>query len=76
VSAIADSEGRWRAECGWRSGPLSRHPRRADVFPCSYPNPTVSVRFLLRYFETNRLTPFAIYCFVVGVALSIGFALT
>jgi undecaprenyl-diphosphatase len=36
----------------------------------------LSVRFLLRYFETNRLTPFAVYCFVVGVALSIGFALT
>jgi len=35
-----------------------------------------SVRFLLRFFETNRLTPFAIYCFVVGVALSIAFALT
>jgi undecaprenyl-diphosphatase len=35
-----------------------------------------SVRFLLRYFETNRLTPFAIYCFVAGVVLSIAFALT
>jgi undecaprenyl-diphosphatase len=28
----------------------------------------VSVRFLMRYFETNRLTPFAIYCFVAGLA--------
>jgi undecaprenyl-diphosphatase len=36
----------------------------------------LSVRFLLRYFETNRLTPFAIYCFVAGVLLSIAFALT
>jgi undecaprenyl-diphosphatase len=35
-----------------------------------------SVRFLLRFFETNRLTPFAIYCLVVGAVLSIGFALT
>ena len=35
-----------------------------------------SVRFLLRYFETNRLTPFAIYCLAIGAALSIGFALT
>jgi undecaprenyl-diphosphatase len=26
----------------------------------------VSVRFLLRYFRTRTLTPFAIYCFVVG----------
>ena len=36
----------------------------------------ISVRFLMRYFETNRLTPFAVYCVVVGAALSIGFALT
>jgi len=35
-----------------------------------------SIRFLMRYFETNRLTPFAIYCCVVGAALSIGFAVT
>lgn len=43
---------------------------------CAAVTAYLSVRFLLRYFETNRLTPFAIYCFVVGVALSIGFALT
>lgn len=43
---------------------------------CAAATAYLSVRFLLRYFETNRLTPFAIYCFVVGVALSIGFALT
>jgi undecaprenyl-diphosphatase len=36
----------------------------------------LAVRFLLRFFETNRLTPFAIYCFAVGVALSIAFAVT
>jgi undecaprenyl-diphosphatase len=36
----------------------------------------LSVRFLLRFFETNRLTPFAIYCFVAGLLLSVGFALT
>ena len=36
----------------------------------------LSVRFLMKYFETNRLTPFAIYCCVVGAALSIGFAVT
>lgn len=35
-----------------------------------------SVRFLMRYFENNRLTPFAIYCCVVGAALAIGFAIT
>ncbi len=33
------------------------------AFAASY----VSVRFLVRYFETRTLTPFAIYCFVVGL---------
>jgi undecaprenyl-diphosphatase len=27
----------------------------------------VSVKWLTRYFETRRLTPFAIYCVVAGV---------
>ena len=35
-----------------------------------------SVRFLLRFFVTNRLTPFAVYCCVVGAVLSVAFALT
>jgi undecaprenyl-diphosphatase len=35
-----------------------------------------SIRFLMRFFETNRLTPFAIYCTLVGGALAIGFAVT
>jgi undecaprenyl-diphosphatase len=35
-----------------------------------------SVRFLMKYFETNRLTPFAVYCFVVGAALTLIFAVT
>ncbi|HEX6664785.1 MAG TPA: undecaprenyl-diphosphate phosphatase [Gaiellaceae bacterium] len=26
-----------------------------------------AVRFLMRYFETNKLTPFAVYCVVVGL---------
>jgi undecaprenyl-diphosphatase len=26
-----------------------------------------SVAFLMRYFETNRLTPFAVYCLLAGV---------
>jgi len=34
-----------------------------------------SVRFLLRFFETNRLTPFAVYCCVVGAALTVIFAI-
>ena len=43
---------------------------------CAAATAYLSVRFLLRYFETNRLTPFAIYCLAVGAALSIGFAIT
>jgi undecaprenyl-diphosphatase len=34
----------------------------------------VSVRFLLRYFETKTLTPFAIYCALFGAAMIIRFA--
>ena len=33
----------------------------------------MSVRFLVRFFETRTLTPFAIYCVVVGVASLIRF---
>jgi undecaprenyl-diphosphatase len=36
----------------------------------------LSVRFLMRYFETRTLTPFAIFCLVEGAACAIGFALT
>jgi undecaprenyl-diphosphatase len=36
----------------------------------------LSIRFLMRFFETNRLTPFAIYCTAAGAALTIGFLLT
>jgi undecaprenyl-diphosphatase len=32
-----------------------------------------SVRFLMRFFETRTLTPFAVYCFVAGLACTIGF---
>ncbi|HVM58666.1 MAG TPA: undecaprenyl-diphosphate phosphatase [Gaiellaceae bacterium] len=35
-----------------------------------------SVRFLMRYFETNTLLPFAIYCFVAGGFATLYFALT
>jgi len=31
----------------------------------------LSVRFLMRFFETQRLTPFAIYCVLAGAAVSI-----
>jgi undecaprenyl-diphosphatase len=43
---------------------------------CAAVTAYLAVRFLLRFFETNRLTPFAVYCFVVGIALTIGFAVT
>ena len=35
-----------------------------------------AVKFLLKYFETNRLTPFGIYCIVVGTILTIVFAVS
>jgi undecaprenyl-diphosphatase len=34
----------------------------------------LAVRFLLRYFETNRLTPFGIYCIGAGVVCTLIFA--
>ena len=36
----------------------------------------LAVRFLMRFFETRTLTPFAIYCLVVGISTTIYFALT
>jgi undecaprenyl-diphosphatase len=36
----------------------------------------LAVRFLMRYFHTNRLTPFAIYCAVAGALLSVFFLVT
>ncbi len=38
---------------------------------CSALTAYLSVRFLMRFFETNRLTPFAIYCVVAGLAASV-----
>jgi undecaprenyl-diphosphatase len=35
-----------------------------------------AVKFLLRYFETNRLTPFGIYCIGAGIICTIIFAVT
>ncbi|WP_369015793.1 undecaprenyl-diphosphate phosphatase [Actinocrinis puniceicyclus] len=40
------------------------------TFVASY----VSVRYLVRYFETRTLTPFAIYCLVVGALSVVRFA--
>jgi undecaprenyl-diphosphatase len=41
---------------------------------CSAATAYLAVRFLMRYFETNRLTPFAAYCVAAGVAASLYFA--
>jgi undecaprenyl-diphosphatase len=43
---------------------------------CSALTAYLAVRFLMRFFETNRLTPFAIYCVAAGLATSIYFAVT
>ena len=34
-----------------------------------------AVKFLLRFFETNRLTPFGIYCIAAGLLCTLIFAL-
>jgi len=41
---------------------------------CAALSAYVSVRFLMRYFETRTLTPFAIYCVCAGTAATIYFA--
>ena len=43
---------------------------------CAAVTAYLSIRFLMRFFETNRLTPFAIYCTVVGAVLAIIFIAT
>ena len=35
----------------------------------------VAVRFLLRFFQTNRLTPFGLYCVAAGLFFTVAFAL-
>src|ERR671937_1065554 len=42
---------------------------------CAAATTSLAVKFLLKYFETNRLTPFAVYCFCLGVACTLVFAL-
>jgi undecaprenyl-diphosphatase len=43
---------------------------------CAAVTAHLAVRFLMRFFETNRLTPFAVYCVVAGALLSLVFAVT
>jgi undecaprenyl-diphosphatase len=40
---------------------------------CAAATTYVAVRWLLRYFETNRLTPFGIYCIVAGATCTVIF---
>jgi undecaprenyl-diphosphatase len=42
---------------------------------CAAVTAYLSVRFLMRFFETNRLTPFAVYCVAAGLASSVYFLL-
>jgi undecaprenyl-diphosphatase len=41
---------------------------------CAAATTYLAVKFLLRFFETNRLTPFGIYCIAVGLTLTVAFA--
>jgi undecaprenyl-diphosphatase len=41
---------------------------------CSAVTAYLAVRFLMRFFETNTLVPFAIYCVLAGVGASLYFA--
>jgi undecaprenyl-diphosphatase len=43
---------------------------------CAAVTAYLSVRFLMRFFETNRLTPFAAYCVAAGTLLTVVFLVT
>jgi undecaprenyl-diphosphatase len=43
---------------------------------CSAVTAYLAVRFLMRYFETRTLTPFAVYCLCAGTASAIYFAVS
>jgi undecaprenyl-diphosphatase len=43
---------------------------------CSAVTAYLAVRFLMRFFETRTLTPFAVYCAAAGAACAIYFAVT
>jgi undecaprenyl-diphosphatase len=56
------------------SGDGVRGPALAGAL-CSAATAYLAVRFLMRWLETNRLTPFAAYCVAAGVAASLYFIL-
>lgn len=43
---------------------------------CSAVTAYIAVRFLMRYFHTNRLTPFAVYCAIAGLSSFVYFLAT
>jgi undecaprenyl-diphosphatase len=43
---------------------------------CSAVTAYIAVRFLMRFFHTNTLVPFAIYCFAAGAAMSVYYLVT
>ena len=43
---------------------------------CAALSAYLSVRFLMRYFETRTLIPFAVYCLCAGAACTVYFAVT
>jgi undecaprenyl-diphosphatase len=43
---------------------------------CSAVTAFLAIRFLMRFFETKTLAPFAVYCFLAGLAASLYFALS
>jgi undecaprenyl-diphosphatase len=43
---------------------------------CSALTAYLAVRFLMRYFETRTLIPFAVYCLCAGTACAVYFAVT
>ncbi len=43
---------------------------------CSGAMAYLVVRFLMRYFETNTLMPFAIYCFLAGLGVTVYLAVS
>jgi len=43
---------------------------------CSAFTAFLAVKFLMRFFETRTLTPFAVYCFTAGLAATIWFAVS
>jgi undecaprenyl-diphosphatase len=58
------------------TGPLSDGVHEQILVSCLFAavSAYLSVRFLIKYFETRTLTPFAIYCLLAGVISIIRFA--